>query len=150
MPEMDGIKATRQIRNVHDASALQIIGLTVEASLKRHVHFMNAGMNGMLTKPFTKQQLQGILAQHMPEAALAAIPNESSPESHENESNKVPLGDEEKLESLSKILKTEVLENLLGKAEESLTTRMEGLRRGVEIVTQLMPRAEVAAAETID
>mgnify|MGYP001194885977 CR=1 FL=1 len=191
MPEMDGIEATRQIRNVHDASALPIIGLTAEAFLERHALFMDAGMNGVLTKPFTEQQLQGILVQHMPEAAFAAIPNESLPESHENESNEVPLGDEEKLESFSKVLKPEMLDNLLGKAEESLTTRMEDLRRGVEngdtaliheaahaikgssgsmfgtrisniaaeidtnhgdmeIVTQLMPRAEVAASETID
>ena len=84
-----------------------------------------------------------------------------------------------------------MLDNLLGKAEESLTTRMEDLRRGLEngataliheaahaikgsngsmfgtripniadeidtnhgdmeTVTKLMPRAEVAASETID
>ena len=84
-----------------------------------------------------------------------------------------------------------MLDNLLGKAEESLTTRMEDLRRGlengdtalihdaahamkessgslfgtrisyiaaeidtnhgdIEIVTQLMPRAEVAASEPIN
>ena len=84
-----------------------------------------------------------------------------------------------------------MLDNLLGAAEESLTTRMEDLRRGLEngdteliheaahaikgssgsmlgtripniadeidtnhgdmeIVTKLMPRAEVAASETID
>ena len=84
-----------------------------------------------------------------------------------------------------------MLDNLLGKAEESLATRMEDLLRGVEnidtaliheaahaikgssgsvigtrisyiaaeidtkhgdmeIVAQLMPRAEVAASETID
>ena len=49
MPEMDGIEATRQIRNVHDASALPIIGLTAEAFLERHALFMDAGMNGVLT-----------------------------------------------------------------------------------------------------
>ena len=31
MPEMDGIEASRQIRNVHDALALPIIGLTAQA-----------------------------------------------------------------------------------------------------------------------
>ena len=79
MPEMDGIEATRQIRNVHDASALPIIGLTAEAFLERHALFMDAGLNGVSTKPFTEQQLRGILVQHMPKAAFAAIPNESSP-----------------------------------------------------------------------
>ena len=50
MPEMDGIEATRQIRNVHDASALPIIGLTAEAFLERHALFMDAGLNGVFDK----------------------------------------------------------------------------------------------------
>ena len=49
MPEMDGIEVTRQIRNMHSASALPIIGLTAEASLERHAHLIDAGMNGVLT-----------------------------------------------------------------------------------------------------
>ena len=152
---------------------------------------MDVEKNGGLTKPFTEQQLQGILLQHTLKAAFAAFPNESFPKGHKNESKEVPLGDEEQLESFSKVLKPEMLDNLPGKAEESLITRMEDLRRVVEnvdtalihdaahaikgssgylfgtrisnisaeidthhgdmeIVTQLMPRAEVAASETIN
>ena len=78
MPEMDGIEATRQIRNVHDALALPIIGLTAQAFLERHAHFMDAEKNGGLTKPFTEQQLQRILLHHMLVAAFAAMPNKLS------------------------------------------------------------------------
>ena len=49
MLEMDGIEATRKIRKVHSASALPIIGLTAEASLERHAHFMDSGMKVVLT-----------------------------------------------------------------------------------------------------
>jgi len=191
MPEMDGIEATRQIRAKCDASTLPIIGLTAEAFLERHALFMEAGMNGVLTKPFTEQQLQGILAQHLPEIAPAATLDASPGEGDEDAPDEVPLGDEEKLENFSKVLKPEMLANLLGKAETSLKTRMEDLRRGIEngdaalvheaahaikgssgsmfgarisaiaaeidsnhqdmaTVVQLMPRAEVAASETID
>ena len=191
MPEMDGIEATWQIRNVHDALAMPIIGLTAQGFLKRYAHFVVAEKNGGLTKPSTEQQLHGTLLRHMLKVAFAAIPNESFPKGRENQSKEVPLGDEEQLESCSKVLKPEMLDNLLGKAEVSLTTRMEYLRCVVEnvdtalihdvahaikgssgylfgtrisniaaeidtkhgdmeIVTQLMPRAEVAASETIN
>jgi len=61
MPEMNGIDATKAIRLTELGKALPIIGLTAEAFAERHVVFREAGMNDVLTKPFTEQQLADTL-----------------------------------------------------------------------------------------
>ncbi|MEH6405550.1 MAG: ATP-binding protein [Sneathiella sp.] len=62
MPEMNGIDATKAIRLTELGETLPIIGLTAEAFAERHVLFRDAGMNDVLTKPFTEQQLSDALA----------------------------------------------------------------------------------------
>ncbi|OUR79219.1 hypothetical protein A9Q83_05145 [Alphaproteobacteria bacterium 46_93_T64] len=62
MPEMNGIEATKLIRKSEYGINIPIIGLTAEAFAERHVLFLEAGMNAVLTKPFTEQQLTDILA----------------------------------------------------------------------------------------
>lgn len=64
MPEMNGIDATKAIRSTEIGKELPIVGLTAEAFAERHVLFRKAGMNGVLTKPFTEQQLADTLATH--------------------------------------------------------------------------------------
>ncbi|WP_323796576.1 ATP-binding protein [Nisaea sp.] len=63
MPEMDGIEATREIRAAASNNDVPIIGLTAEAFVERHSEFRNAGMNDVLTKPFTEDQLFRVLSQ---------------------------------------------------------------------------------------
>ncbi|MEH6405404.1 MAG: response regulator, partial [Sneathiella sp.] len=62
MPEMNGIDATKAIRLTELGKAVPIIGLTAEAFTERHAVFMEAGMNDVLTKPFTERQLSDALA----------------------------------------------------------------------------------------
>jgi PAS domain S-box-containing protein len=60
MPEMDGIVATRMIRksiNVSFNSNIPIIALTAHAFEDDRQQCLNAGMNGYITKPFTRKQL---------------------------------------------------------------------------------------------
>ena len=64
MPEMDGIEATREIRAAQSNNDIPIIGLTAEASIERHADFINAGMNDVLSKPFTKTQISQILSEY--------------------------------------------------------------------------------------
>lgn len=64
MPEMDGVEATKCIRATELGSRLPIVGLTAEAFSERHELFRDAGMNDVLTKPFTEQQLVKALAKH--------------------------------------------------------------------------------------
>ena len=61
MPQMDGIEATIAIRNGTTQPNIPIIGLTAEAFSERHAHFRNIGMTDVLAKPFTEQQLKGII-----------------------------------------------------------------------------------------
>jgi two-component system, sensor histidine kinase len=63
MPEMDGIEATREIRASASNNDIPIIGLTAEAFVERHSEFRGAGMNDVLTKPFTEDQLFRVLSQ---------------------------------------------------------------------------------------
>ncbi|MEP5699417.1 MAG: ATP-binding protein, partial [Sneathiella sp.] len=61
MPEMNGIDATIQIRTKYNNKELPIVGLTADAFLERHEQFVESGMNSVLTKPFTQQQLDDVL-----------------------------------------------------------------------------------------
>ena len=57
MPVMDGLEATRLIREFMPVNALPIIGLTGHAMTTHKELFLNAGMNGYITKPLNKQLL---------------------------------------------------------------------------------------------
>lgn len=60
MPEKNGIEATEEIRK-HINQTIPIIGLTAEAFQDSHDRFKKAGMNKVLTKPFTADQLYAAL-----------------------------------------------------------------------------------------
>ena len=59
MPEMDGIAATRKIREMADPkkSSVPIIALTANALRGDHLNYMQAGMNECVTKPYTEEKL---------------------------------------------------------------------------------------------
>ena len=57
MPEMNGFEATRLIRQSYGFYDLPIIGLTAHAMLADKQRFLDAGMNGYLTKPVNKKDL---------------------------------------------------------------------------------------------
>ncbi len=65
MPVMDGMEATRQIRKMQEYANLPIIGLTAEAFAERQKLFMEAGMDGVLSKPFMEDDLRRIVLTHM-------------------------------------------------------------------------------------
>ncbi|MCB0301639.1 MAG: response regulator, partial [Calditrichaeota bacterium] len=59
MPEMDGLEATRQIRNLDDSrySTVPIIALTASALMETKRDVYTAGMNDYITKPFNPAEL---------------------------------------------------------------------------------------------
>ncbi|MGL4943810.1 MAG: response regulator [Thermoguttaceae bacterium] len=62
MPEMDGIEATKRIRNLGNRHAEQtIIALTANAVQGARDHFLASGMNDFLSKPIDKQTLNDLL-----------------------------------------------------------------------------------------
>jgi CheY-like chemotaxis protein len=63
MPEMDGLEATRRIRQMESATGahLPIVAVTACATDNDRDACFEAGMDGYLTKPFNPQKLAEIL-----------------------------------------------------------------------------------------
>jgi CheY-like chemotaxis protein len=63
MPEMDGVAATRLIRALPDATraSIPIVALTANAMKGDEEAYLEAGMNGYLSKPIDNQKLQAVL-----------------------------------------------------------------------------------------
>jgi signal transduction histidine kinase/CheY-like chemotaxis protein len=59
MPVLDGIEATRQLRQLN--TALPVYGITADTSEATVESALSAGMNGVLPKPFRQDQLLSIL-----------------------------------------------------------------------------------------
>ncbi|MEQ8832315.1 MAG: response regulator [Alphaproteobacteria bacterium] len=58
MPEMDGVEATKAIRRIHDAEALPIIALSANAFSDQQAEYLDAGMNGAISKPVQMEELR--------------------------------------------------------------------------------------------
>ena len=70
MPEMDGYQATRTIRDLEASGGgktnrMTIIALTAHAMEGDRERSLEAGMDDHLSKPFTLEQLAGMLAKHV-------------------------------------------------------------------------------------
>ena len=58
MPDMDGLEATRRLRALGGASAaIPVIALTADVMGHHRSAYLNAGMNGVVPKPFSPSQL---------------------------------------------------------------------------------------------
>jgi PAS domain S-box-containing protein len=68
MPEMDGFEATREIRRreaartLHSPRRVRIVALTANALKGECERCLAAGMDGYISKPFTRQQIDNALA----------------------------------------------------------------------------------------
>jgi signal transduction histidine kinase len=62
MPNLDGVGATRQIREELQLTTLPIIGLTAEAFDDRHKQFIASGMDVIVTKPIDEPVLMAQIA----------------------------------------------------------------------------------------
>ena len=74
MPFMDGVEATKIIRNLEGdyPKKLPIIALTANAVNGAHKQFLNSGMNDYLAKPIKIQQLNDMLRKWIPAKKLFA------------------------------------------------------------------------------
>ncbi len=135
MPEMNGIDATRVIRSMQDGGEVPIVGLTAEAFSERHAQFREAGMNDVLTKPFTEEQLLAIVS-HYGEVSSPSSSGEAEPSGDDapatGENDDLPIGDAAGLAGLRAMLPSDKVDEIIGKAPESLTERLDQLHRGLE------------------
>lgn len=71
MPVMDGIESTKQIRALNiPAANIQIIALTAHAMEGDRETYLNAGMNGYVSKPVRATELFTALSEHLEMAPL--------------------------------------------------------------------------------
>lgn len=72
MPEMDGLEATRHIRNMQDTkkASIPIVALTANLLKGDGDQYLAAGMNGFLSKPFDDQKLFNIIALNLENGTL--------------------------------------------------------------------------------
>jgi PAS domain S-box-containing protein len=86
MPGMDGMEATRILRNNFDKQSLAIIGITANAFKESQQQFFEAGINGFIAKPFRAQELYNVLARY---AGVLFESEDAAPQS-ESEATAVP------------------------------------------------------------
>lgn len=66
MPVMDGFEATKVIRGLPESKAsVPIIALTASTFLSKKQMAQNAGMSDFLSKPFTPNELMGLLVEYL-------------------------------------------------------------------------------------
>jgi CheY-like chemotaxis protein len=99
MPEMDGMEATRAIRQLSDPkkAAIPIVALTANALKGDSEKYLAAGMNDFLPKPFNEQKLFMVISNNLKTGAAAP---EVRPM---NETNTSAMGSEEKLYDLNMV-----------------------------------------------
>ena len=66
MPKMDGMEATKAIRETHSKEELIIIALTANVTTQEIENYLSIGMNEHLSKPYEKDQIQSTLAKYLP------------------------------------------------------------------------------------
>ncbi|HTL10557.1 MAG TPA: ATP-binding protein, partial [Chitinophagaceae bacterium] len=74
MPEMDGITATQQIRQLENKAkaGIPIVALTANALKGDSDTYISAGMNDYLSKPFTEASLFEVIRKNLPPQASTA------------------------------------------------------------------------------
>ena len=65
MPVMDGIEATKELRQHYDKNELVIIALTANVTKEEIDNYLRIGMNGHLSKPYNKQMLKEELSRYI-------------------------------------------------------------------------------------
>jgi CheY-like chemotaxis protein len=81
MPNVDGLAATREIRNSLPADCQPaIVGLTAHATTEYRDICLEAGMNGYLTKPLDRDKLRTVLEDISRRRSLRNLTSQVSPE----------------------------------------------------------------------
>jgi two-component system sensor histidine kinase/response regulator len=131
MPERDGIEATRLIRAHPMHGKVPIIGLTADAFVNQHKALREAGMNTIVTKPFTDDELMAAIWSHISGEATenTDIPKDSGGESG-------PVGWKAEAEAgfaaFIEARQPEMVRKLLDLARSTTLERLDDLKAAVQ------------------
>ena len=79
MPVMDGLEATRKIREIDTGKSIPILAMTANAFQEDRERCIESGMNGHLPKPVDANYLYATLARWLPEIETAETTDSSAP-----------------------------------------------------------------------
>jgi signal transduction histidine kinase/CheY-like chemotaxis protein len=82
MPVMDGVEATRRIRELPGGKAVKIVALTASAFAEQRREMLDAGMDDYVRKPFRSNEVYNAISKHLGVKYLYA----DTPEKQEQES----------------------------------------------------------------
>jgi signal transduction histidine kinase/CheY-like chemotaxis protein len=77
MPKMDGLEATKKIRDIEEFKELPIVAVSADGLIEQQRRAMDAGINEYVTKPVDFNKLLPILAKHLKQDATAEKPSSS-------------------------------------------------------------------------
>jgi CheY-like chemotaxis protein len=141
MPEMDGLEATRHIRQLKDSekAAIPIIALTANALKGDSERYIAAGMNDYLSKPFDEAKLFRVISRNLTEPAPPATakdisgltagqpaPNGAGAASPTLSENNIPLKNHTRMLPENKLYDLSMVQSVSG-GDESFIKKMVAL-----------------------
>jgi len=134
MPEMDGMEATRKIRQLPDPvkANIPIIALTANALKGDSERYLAVGMNDYLAKPFDEPRLFRVISRNLTELR----PSETTQKS-------IPLKNHTSMSSVNKLYDLSMVQSVSG-GDESFIRKMVALF--IETVPQNMEELTKATA----
>jgi len=150
MPVMDGVTASRLIRETFSAEALPIVAMTANAMQADKERCLAAGMNGYVSKPINPEELwRALLAWIKPRSGLGQTANTQAPATLEQQSLEPVLA------ALRGIDGLDVTRGLgLSNHNAALYVAMLGKfvksqEHSVEAISQALAAADTASAERL-
>lgn len=70
LPDLDGIEVVRQLRQASATANIPIVALTALAQKEERERILSAGCNDYLSKPYDLDDLEAIMARHLPQRSL--------------------------------------------------------------------------------
>jgi len=133
MPVMDGVEATRRLRNGEagsEAAQIPVIALTAHAFSEDRQRCLEAGMNAFLSKPIEPRSLADLLEDWLGDHKSGSNPGPGPGPDHTPETSQLPIFDREEL--LQRVMDDEaLLTDVLRTFLEEIPERMEGLEQAL-------------------
>lgn len=141
MPVMDGLEATRKLRERYSKEQLPIVAMTAHAGDEDHARFLAAGMNSAMSKPIDLHVLNQTLARW--------CQIEQRPDQSENQQpgRQEVQQDEQRPSAQAESLEEESMET--GLLDEQEAEKLHG-ELGVEVFRQINGVFQVEARERLD